>query len=151
MMDSERAGVLLAAVLIYLRHSDFVWLYSMLFRHRCDGIRLPTLPSCSTRRLWMRIRNRDWWQRVVISPECDAFFPAIVSNLCIITGACHVIHVHHEHMHILVRAPILRLRCIHACIFRLKSAYTTYVNTIMLAAIMSLITLFRSKNCIYMR
>ncbi len=36
-MDSERAGVftLLAAVLIYLRpmHSDFVWLYSTLFRH----------------------------------------------------------------------------------------------------------------------
>ncbi len=37
MMDSERAGVLLAAVLIDLRlmHNDFVWLYSTLFRrHR---------------------------------------------------------------------------------------------------------------------
>ncbi len=35
MMDSERAGVLLAAVLIYLRlmQNTFVWLYFMLFRH----------------------------------------------------------------------------------------------------------------------
>ncbi len=36
-MDSERAGVLLAAILIDLRlmHNDFVWLYSTLFRrHR---------------------------------------------------------------------------------------------------------------------
>ncbi len=37
MMDSERAGALLAAILIDLRlmHNDFVWLYSTLFRrHR---------------------------------------------------------------------------------------------------------------------
>ncbi len=37
MMDSERAGVLLAAILIDLRlmHNDFVWRYSTLFRrHR---------------------------------------------------------------------------------------------------------------------
>ncbi len=76
----------------------------------------------------------------MFSPECDAFFPAIISNLRINTGACHT----------LVRAAILRLRCLHACIFQLKSAYG-YVNTIMLAAIMSLITLFRSKYCIYIR
>ncbi len=37
MIDSERAGVLLATILIYLRlmHNDFVWRYSTLFRrHR---------------------------------------------------------------------------------------------------------------------
>ncbi len=151
MMDSERAGVLLAAVLIYLRlmHNDFVWLYSTLFRRHRNvmAIRLPTLPLGSTRRFWMRVRNRDWWKLVVFSPECDAFFPTIVSNLRIIKGACHLIHVCHAHMRTLVRAAILRLRCLHACIFRLKSAYATYVNTIMLAAIMSLIALFRSKYC----
>ncbi len=151
MMDSERAGVLLAAVLIYLRlmHNDFVWLYSTLFRRHRNvmAIRLPTLPLGSTRRFWMRVRNRDWWKLVVFSPECDAFFPTIVSNLRIIKGACHLIHVCHTHMRTLVRAAILRLRCLHACIFWLKSAYATYVNTIMLAAIMSLIALFRSKYC----
>ncbi len=83
-----------------------------------------------------------------VFPECDAFFPAIVSNLCIITGVCHVINVCQKRMRTLVRAAILRLRCLHACIFRLKSAY--YVNTIMLAAIMSLIKLFISKYCVYM-
>ncbi len=38
---------------------------------------------------------------------------------------------------------------LHACIFRLKLANDVY--TIMLAAIMSLIALFKSKYCIYMR
>ncbi len=105
MMDSERAGVLLAAVFIYLMlrlmHNDFVWLYSTLFRRHRNvmAIRLPTLPSCSTRRFWMRVRNRDWWKLAVFSPECDAFFPAIVSNLRIITGACYVIHVSQAHAH----------------------------------------------------
>ncbi len=112
-----------------------------------------TLPSCSSRHFWMRVRNRDWWQLTLLefSTECDAFFPAIVSNLRIITGAWHVIHVWHRRMRTLVRAAILRLRCLHACIFRLKSAYATYVNTILLAAIMILIALFRSKYCVYMR
>ncbi len=73
----------------------------------------------------------------------------IVSNLRITTGARPIIHVNHGRMRSLVRAAILRLRCLHACIFRLKSAY--YVNTIMLAAIMSLIALFKSKYCVYMR
>ncbi len=81
--------------------------------------------------------------------KCDAFFVSIVSNLRITTGARPIIHVHHGRMRSLVRAAILRLRCLHACIFRLKSAY--YVNTIMLAAIMSLIALFKSKYCVYMR
>ncbi len=62
--------------------------------------------------------------------------------------ACHVIHVHHGRMRTLVRAAIM---CLHACIFWLKSAYATYVNMVMLAAIMSLIALFRSKYCVYMR
>ncbi len=79
MMDSERAGALLAAVLIYLRllQNTFEWLYSMLFwRHRnVMAINLPTLPSRSTRRFWMRVRNRDWWQRVVFSPEMQCFLP----------------------------------------------------------------------------
>ncbi len=80
MMDSERAGVLLATIYIYLRlmHST---LYSTLFR-------------------------------------CHVVF-----NICIITGVRYIIHVCHKHMHTLVRAAILRLRCLHACIFLLKSAY----------------------------
>ncbi len=119
----------------------------------CWSRRGNTLPSRSSRRLWMRVRNRDWWQLTLVefSPECDAFFPTIVSNPRIITGACHIIHVCHKRMRTLVRAAILRLRCLRACIFQLKSAYATYVNTIMLAAIMSLIALFRSNYCIYMR
>ncbi len=36
------------------------------------------------------------------------------------------------------------------CVFRLKSAYAT-INTIMLAAIMSLIALFKLMYCVYMR
>ncbi len=44
-------------------------------------------------------------------------------NLRIITGACHVIHVRHKRMRTLVRAAILRLWSLHACIFRLKLAY----------------------------
>ncbi len=132
MMDSERIGVLLAAVLLYLRlmQNNFVWLYSTLFRcHRnVMAIRLPTLPSRSTHCFCMRVRNRDWWQRVVFSPEMRCFLPSIVSDLRIIAGACHVIHVHHERMRTLVRAAILQLRCLHVCIFRLKSACTTYVN-----------------------
>ncbi len=80
MMDSERAGVLLAAVLIYFRlmQNTFVWLlYSMPFRRHRNVmvIRLLTLPSCSTHRFWMRVRNRDWWQRVVFSPEMGCFLP----------------------------------------------------------------------------
>ncbi len=73
--------------------------------------------------------------------KCDAFFASIVSNLRITTGARPVIHVHHGRMCTLVRVAILRLRCLHACIFWLKS-YKTYVNTIMLGAIISLIALF---------
>ncbi len=80
MMDSERAGVLLAAVLIYFRlmQNTFVWLlYSMPFRRHRNVmvISLLTLPSCSTHRFWMRVRNRDWWQRVVFSPEMGCFLP----------------------------------------------------------------------------
>ncbi len=82
-------------------------------------------------------------------PECNAFFPTINFNLRIITGARHNIHVCHKRMRTLVRVAILWLRCLHACIFRLKSAYD--VNMIMLAVIMSLIALFRSKYCVYMR
>ncbi len=147
-MDSERAGVLLAAVLIYLRLMQntprffgAIEMWWQLVCLRCRRV---------TRRLWMRVRNRDWWQSP-LPQKCDAFFPAIVSNLRIIKGACHVIHACHARMRTLVRAAILHLRCLHACIFWLKSAYATYVNTIMLAAIMSLIALFRSKYCVYMR
>jgi len=39
--------------------------------------------------------------------KCDAFFPFIVSNLCIITGVPPVIPVHHGRMSTLVRAAIL--------------------------------------------
>ncbi len=151
MMDSERAGVVLAAIeWIYfcLMHNDFVWLHYTLFRHSRNVMEFVCL-RCSTHCFCMRVRNRDWWKLVVFSPECDAFFPTIVFNLRIITGACHVIHVCHKRMRTLVRGAILRLRCLHACIFRLKSAY--YVNTIMLAAIMNLIALCRSKYCIYMK
>ncbi len=72
-----------------------------------DGICLP-IPC---RRFWSRVRNRDWWQLtlVVFSPECDVLFPAIVSNLCIITGVFHVIHVCQKRMRTLVRAAILLL------------------------------------------
>ncbi len=92
------------------------------------------------------------WTLFFSAPQkCDAFFPTIVSNLRIITGACHVMQVRHERMRTLVRAAILWLRCLHACIIQLKSAYTTYVKTITLVAIMSLIALFRSNYCIYMR
>ncbi len=55
--------------------------------------------------------------------KSDALFASIVSNLRITTGARPVIHVHHERMRTLVRAAILRLRCLRACIFRLKLAY----------------------------
>ncbi len=40
------------------------------------------------------------------------------------------------------------IKVLHAYIFQLKLAYATYVNTIMLAAIMSLIALFKSKYCV---
>ncbi len=145
MMDSERAGVLLAVILIYLHlmHNDFVWLYSRLFRRHRNVIEFVCLlPSLATRRFCMRVINRDWWQRVVciLSP-----------NLRINTGACHVLHICHKRMRTMVRAATLWLRCLHACIFWLKSAYATYINMIMLAVIMSLIALFRSKYCVSMR
>ncbi len=84
----------------------------------------------------------------MFSAEMRWFLPPIVSNLRITTGGRPVIRVHHRSMHTLVRTAILRLRCLHACIFRLKSAF---FNTIMLAAIMSLIALFKSKYCVYIR
>ncbi len=127
MTDSERADVFTATVLIYL-HRNVMNVFAYM------------LPSCSCR-FWMRVKNRVWWQRARNAMLSSPSF----------LGARPVIHVHHGRMRTLVRAVILRLRRLHACIFRLKSAYATYVNTIMLAAIMSLITLFKSKYCVYMR
>ncbi len=40
----------------------------------------------------------------------------------ITTGVRPVIHIHQVRMRTLVRAAILRLSCLHACIFHLKSA-----------------------------
>ncbi len=40
----------------------------------------------------------------------------------ITTGVRPVIHIHQVRMRTLVRASILRLSCLHACIFHLKSA-----------------------------
>ncbi len=144
MTDSERADVFTATVLIYLHliHNDFVRLYCTLFRRHRNVMNVFAymLPSCS-RRFWMRVRNTDWWQWARNAMLSSPSF----------LGARPVIHVHHGRMRTLVRAVILQLRCLHACIFRLKSAYATYVNTIMLAAIMSLITLFKSKYCVNMR
>ncbi len=76
---STTAWQLLAAGLIYLclMQNTFVWLYSMLFRHHRNvvAISLPTLPLCSTHRGWVRVRNRDWWQLVVFSPEMRCSLP----------------------------------------------------------------------------
>ncbi len=76
MMDSERAGVLLAAVIIYFRlmQNIFVWLYSMLFwLHRnVMSINLPTLPWRSTR---LCVFPR---KRMLSSP------PSILIIICII-------------------------------------------------------------------
>ncbi len=98
------------------------FVFSMLFCYHRNlmAICLPTLPSCSTRRFWMRVR--DWWQRILISPEMRCFFTTVSNNMRIIKGVCHVIHVRHKHMRSLVREEILRLRCLQACIVQLKSA-----------------------------
>ncbi len=92
-----------AAVLIYLHlmRNDFVWQYSTLFGaiEMWWNLFAYTLPLRS-RRFWMRVRNRDWWQRVVFSPGMRCFLPLHQSFLiCIllqvrvpsfmyITGVC---------------------------------------------------------------
>ncbi len=68
----------------------------------------------------------------VFPQKCNGFFPSIVSNLRITTGARPVIRVHHRSMHTLVRTAILRLRCLHACIFRLKSAGFFFIRLCLL-------------------
>ncbi len=75
--------------------------------------------------------------------KCDAFIAAIVSNVRITAGACLVTHVRHEHMRNLVKAAI-KFTCLYISI-----SNATYVNMNLLAAIMSLIALFRAKYCIY--
>ncbi len=64
----------------------FVWLYCILFhRHRNETaihhrnvmamplqLGLPTLPSCYTHCLWMKVRSRDWWQRVGLTEFSDS-------------------------------------------------------------------------------
>ncbi len=132
-------------------HNDFVWLYSTLFwRHRnimefvCLYAAVAFSPFLDEGKEQRLVAASCVFPRNVMlsSP------PSIVSNLRITAGAHPIMHAHHKRMRTLVRAAILR-RCLHACIFLLKSAY--YVNTIMLAAIMSLIALFKSKYCVNMR
>ncbi len=97
MMDSERAGVLLAVVLIYLRlmHNDFVWLYSTHFRH-----------------------HKNVMEFVCLYPAVAFYSP------------------------FLDEGKEQRLMAA-SCVFpRMQCFYD---------AIMSLITSFRSKYCIYMR
>ncbi len=82
--------------------------------------------------------------------EQRLFIHSIVSNLRITTGVCPVIHVHHGCMHTLVRVAILWLRCLHAFIFRLKSAYVPpMLIRLCLLPIMSLIALFKSKYALH--
>ncbi len=154
---NERAGVLLAAVLIYLHLmlNTFVWLYFMLFRRHINDGNWLALLSCSTRGFWMRVRNRDWWQRVVFSPEMWCFLPTIISNYysnySILFQVPVTSFMYVTSTYTLWSKRLLRLRCLHVCIFRLKSAYANYINMIMLAAIVSLIALFKLKYCVYMR
>ncbi len=64
---------LLVAVLIYLRliHADFVWLYSTFFRfhrHVMEFVCLYAAVAFSPFLDEVK-EQRDWWQRVVFSPE----------------------------------------------------------------------------------
>ncbi len=70
--------------------TSFVWLYSMLFWHHRNvmAIRLPMLPSCSTRRFWMRVRNRDWCQWVVISFLICVLLQVHVTSFMYIISTC---------------------------------------------------------------
>ncbi len=130
--------------------NDFVWLYCTLFRRHRNVMEFVCL--------YAAVAFSPFWDEGKVAATCvfprNALLsspPSIIPSLHIITGARPVIHVHHGRMRTLVRAATVRLRCLHACIFRLKSAYAIYVNTIMLAAIMSLIALFKSKYCVYTR
>ncbi len=83
-------------------------------------------------------RNRQ--QTISSVPQkCNAFIPAIVSNVHITAGACLVTHVRHEHILNLVKVAI-KFTCPYILV-----SYATYVNMNILAAIMSLIALFRAK------
>ncbi len=80
---------LLAAVLIDLRlmHNDFIWLYSTRFRCNRNVISLLSLSSC---RFWMRVKNRDGWQRsCVFLRNADAFFPSIVHLRIMLHSLCY--------------------------------------------------------------
>ncbi len=146
---------LLAAVLIYLHlmHNDFVWLYCTFFRRRRNVMEFVCIYAAI---VFSPFLDEGKKQRLVAA-SCVFLKNAMLSSppsflICVllqlrvpsfmyITGACALWS---ERQH-------LRLRCLHACIFLLKSAYTTYVIMIMLTAIMSLIALFKSKYCIYLR
>ncbi len=121
-MDSERAGVFTGRCFNVFTsiHNDCVWLYSTLLRRQRNEIEFVCLHCC-------RVLAVSGWEQWLVAAscvfqKCDAFFP-VVSNLRITTGARPVIRVHHGRMRTLVRAAILRLRRLYACIFRLKSAY----------------------------
>ncbi len=126
---------------------------SMLFRrHRnvMEFVCLYTAVTSRSCRFWMKVRNRDWWQRVVFSPEMRSFLPlhrflSAYYNRCTSRHSC----TSRAYAHF-SRSGNTAIKVFTACIFRLKSV-CHYVNTIMFAAIMSFITLFKSKYCTYMR
>ncbi len=67
--------------------------------YKCDGICLPIAYAAVAfySSFLDEVKNRDCRKLVVFSPECDAFFPAIIPNLRIITGARH--HMSQVHAH----------------------------------------------------
>ncbi len=123
---------LLAAVLTFffrLMHNDFEWLYcTLLLRHRnvMEFVCLYAAVAFST------FLDEGKEQRLVAASCVIPRNAICVSNLRITTGARPIIHVHHVRMRTLVRAAILRLRCLQACIFRLKSAYAMLIRLCLL-------------------
>lgn len=66
---------------------------------------LLTMPSRSSRRLWMKIRSRDWWQRVVLMEFSDSEENFWMSRSSF-TELCDLVRVPMSPEEFFVRAPV---------------------------------------------
>ncbi len=142
---------LLATVIIYLRlmHNDFVWLYCTLFRRHRNVMEFVCLYAAIS---FSPFLDEGKEQRLVAA---SCVFPrnVMLSSLSLPPSflICVLLQVRVlSFMYItgawrtLVRAAILQLMFLHACIFRLKSA-------MLIRLCMLRLWLFKSKYCFYMR
>ncbi len=67
------------------KHFCMVAFHTFLRHRNVMAIRLLTLSSCSIHRFWMRVWNRDWWQRVVFPFPLHRYYRCVSRHLC--TGA----------------------------------------------------------------